>query len=206
MRKINRKRMGIFRVLLILLIVVLTATGCQNAKLKKGFDHQLPLIRIGVKSETNTFSIDNVTFDLYYGFYDVNESIDDRKRHYGERVYEKIFFAIYIVEADAPSPGAYLMDYTSIEGYHFIKSISEEFAFSEEYGYIDGGRWKGTAYNHKETFTIPKELFMNEQGRIRIEILCFMQITNDETPFYTMHNRFMRLNYETVDIGKIRLS
>ena len=93
MIKINRKRIGVFRALLILLIVVLTATGCQNAKLKKGFDHQLPLIRIGVKSETNTFSIDNVTFDLYYGFYDVNESIDDRKRHYGERVYEKMFFA-----------------------------------------------------------------------------------------------------------------
>ena len=205
MIKINRKRIGVFRALLILLIVVLTATGCQNAKLKKGFDNQLPLIRIGVKSETNTFSIDNVTFDLYYGFYDVNESIDDEKRRYGELVYQKMFFAIYIHDSYAKVHRAYNADYKSIEEYYFVKEISEEEAFSKEYGYIDGGRWKGTEYNHKEMFTIPKEFFKENAGRVEIEVLCFYQISDTEKPFVTSKNRHMKLSYKKLNENTVEI-
>ena len=60
----------VFRTLLILLMVSLFTTGCgQKSEFEKGFDYTFTpdSMMFGIKSDTDTFSKNDVTFDLYYG-------------------------------------------------------------------------------------------------------------------------------------------
>ena len=79
MKAITRRVNRVVRVLLILLIMAFSSVGCmrKEAKFEAGYE-ALPGARAGdlylmAQSDKDTFSIDNVTLDLLYGLYDIEE-------------------------------------------------------------------------------------------------------------------------------------
>lgn len=102
----NKPTRRVFRVLLILLTVSLFTAGCgQKSAFEKGFDYTFTpnSIMFGVKSDTDTFSKNDVTFNLYYGVHDIGYTEKyniDPKSLYQKEGYETIFFGLYICEAD----------------------------------------------------------------------------------------------------------
>jgi len=207
MRKISRKRMGIFRVLLILLIMVLTATGC--AGYKQGFEYSLlgsSPIEFGIKSKSDTFSIDNVTFDLYYSLY-YEENYEELSSYYREENFsrEELFFAIYISTGDNWSKLAndmFVEDYKSIDTHHFVKEISEEEALSKDYGYKTSFLL-GTTFNHKEQFTIPKEFFSKESGSVLIGIVA-IQGPLEYEGYYTTACSYTTISYKIIEENVVK--
>ena len=136
----SKKR--VFRVLLLLLILAMTVSGCgKKAAFEKGFGYTFTprQIMFGIRSDTETFAIDDVTFDLYFGTYDIDyceEYKVDPRYLYALRDYidERLIFALYISD---PEEDVFRenTDYKTIDNYYFVREISEEEALSEEYGF-----------------------------------------------------------------------
>lgn len=209
----NKPTKRVFRLLLILLMVSLFATGCaQKSEFEKGFDYTFTpnSIMFGVKSDTDTFSINDVTFDLYYGVHDIGYAEKyntNPKSGYRKEGYETIFFGLYICEADCSLDvvnDMEISDYKAIDNHYFVKEISEEEAFSDEYGFTMS-YWKGTTYNHSEKITIPPELFANEAGSFVVKLIAFHEPMNDGDNYYTSMVRGIELDYQTVDENTIKI-
>ena len=211
MRKINRKRMGIFRVLLILLIMVLTATGCAGYKqgFESGFFSYNYPIEIGIKSKTDTFSIDDVTFDLYYSLY-YEENYQELSSYYrGEKFSgEELFFALYICDVEHLydyKNEMTITDYKSLNNFYFIKEISEEDALSKNYGY-KVNFWRKKEFAHKEEFTIPKEIFTKINGRIAIDIKSIIKTVDVSMSYYLIESYSRIIWYERLDDNTIKFN
>ena len=138
--------------------ISLFTTGCgQKTGFQKGFDYTFTpdLIMFGVKSNTDTFSKNDVTFDFYYGVHDIGydkKNNTDPRSNYRKEGNETIFFGLYICEADYSLDvvnDMEISDYKMIDNHCFLNEISEEEAFSDEYGFTMSYR-KGITYNHSE--------------------------------------------------------
>ncbi|MBE5730800.1 MAG: hypothetical protein E7350_02460 [Clostridiales bacterium] len=212
---IKRKVGVLFKVVIILLISTLVVTGCEKKyKIERGFE-SLPksaLITIGARSETDTFTKDNVAFDIYYGLYDIGyneKNYPDPKVHYNSKENESILFGLYICTEEYVSDimnGAKIPDYKTIENHYFVKEISEQEAFMEEYGFRMS-RWKGTTYNHKEENTIPAEFFCKEKGDFVVKIIayCFSKPMTKGKNFIATTWCGSIFTYETIDENTIRI-
>lgn len=158
----------------------------------------------GLKSDKDVFPINDVTMDLYYGLYDkAYEPYGSTYRHFEG---EEIFFAIYACdqseELSIINPMTF-DDYKEIENHIYMKSISYEDAFTEEYGYhIDK---KGIHYNHQETFTFPAELFTKDKGKVMIKICSFNPNTDGKTYETAVPPSTLELRYEMVDDETVRI-
>ena len=208
----NKPTRRIFRVLLILLMVSLFTTGCgQKSEFEKGFDYTFTpnSIMFGAKSNTDTFSKNDVTFDLYYGVYDIGYAEKyntDPKSGYRKEGYETIFFGLYICEADYSLDvvnDMEISDYKTIDNHYFVKEISEEEAFSDEYGFTMS-YWKGITYNHSEKITIPSELFANETGSFVVKLIAFHEPMSEGENYYTSMARYIEFDYQVVDENTIK--
>lgn len=203
----------IFMVLLILLTVTLSATSCgQESGFEKGFDYTFTpqTIMFGAKSDTDTFSKNDVIFDLYYGVHDIGydeKYNSDPKTLYQKEGYEKIFFGLYICEADYSLDvvnDMEISDYKMIENHYLVKEFSEEEAFSEEYGFTMSYR-KGITYNHSEKITIPTEFFAKETGSFVIKLIAFHEPTIEEDNYYTSTASHIEFDYQVVDENTIKI-
>ena len=152
---------------------------------------QVPIARSGntllmLKSDKDTFSIDDVTMDLSYGFYDIDE-LEGRYNgdifHFYPKLegYKKPFFCMYVWEEDGyarfsgiTEPGT---DYKQIENRYFIKEFSFESVWKREYGY-GIGFFNSITFKHKEKFTFPKEVFSKERGEIVMAIVPLYEDLN----------------------------
>lgn len=199
----------IFRVLLILLIVTLFVAGCgQKSGFEEGFDYTFTPTRImfGAKSDKDTFPKNDVTFDLYYGVHDVKDDTDP-KTYYQKEGDEIVFFGLYICDAEHSLDvmnDMEIADCKMIENYYFVKEISEEEAFSEEYGYTMS-YWKGITYNHSETITIPTEFLEEETGSFAIKLIAFHEPTNEGDNYYTSTACHIEFKYQLVDENTISI-
>lgn len=209
----NKPTKRVFRVLLILLMVSMFTTGCgQKSEFEKGFDYTFTpnSIMFGVKSDTDTFSINDVTFDLYYGVHDIGYAKKyntDPKSGYRKEGYETIIFGLYICEADCSLDvvnDMEISDYKTIDNHYFVKDIFEEEAFSDEYGFTMS-YWKGITYNHSEKITIPPEIFANEAGSFVVKLIAFHEPMNDGDNYYTSTVRGIELDYQIVDEDTIKI-
>ncbi len=209
----NKPTRRVFRALLILLMVSLFTTGCgQKSEVEKGFDYTLTPneIMFGAKSGTNTFSKNDVTFDLYYGVHDIGydkKYNNDPKIHYQKNGNETIFFALYICDADHSLDimnDMEVSDYKMIDNHYFVKEISEKEAFSGEYGFTMS-YWKGITYNHSETITIPAEFFSDEKGRFAVKIIAFHEPMDKGDNYYTSTTNHIVFRYEAVDDDTIKI-
>lgn len=211
----NNPTRRVFMVLLILLIVSLFATSCgQKSEFEKGFGYTFTphVIMFGARSDTESLAKDNVTFDLYYGIHDMgySEKYDtDPKSVYIKSHLEnsKIFFGLYICDVDYSLDvvnDMEISDYKMIDNHYFVKEISEEEAFSEEYGFTMS-YWKGIIYNHSEKITIPTEFFAEETGSFVIKLVAFHEPMTEGDNYYTSIVGNFELDYQIIDEHTIRI-
>ena len=125
-------------------------TGCSfripDSKFEKGYFYQQFTTQIRqpmvIKSNTDTFSIDNVEFELFYGIFDADDTYS--KRDFFDSINDVTIFALYICEfdengriksdeIDVSNP---IKDHTNIPQYTLIYSYEakKEMIF-EEYSY-----------------------------------------------------------------------
>lgn len=164
----------IYKVLLILLIVSMSFTGCMLTNTSEGLEHGFKFFGIGgescesnpfccgYKTDRTEFDIDDVKIDLYYGCYygDFVESILENAMNIPS-------FDIYAATWDEEN--------REYDNKYLIRHVEENFV-SEKYNCEIVCRkfliWQTTEiiYNHYETIKIPKEAFVNGNGEISILI------------------------------------
>lgn len=214
-RTANKTMKPVYRVVLLLLMLslALSLTGCRlnsdTYKFKSGYfgyTFTPEPIMMGAKSNTDIFTKDNVSFELYYGVYDIEDTeeynTDPKDTHRRPFLGDvKIFFALYICDAEFAldvSNDMEFNDYKNIENYYFLKEISEEEAFSEEYGF-NMGILRGITYNHHETISIPAEIFTEEKGSFAIRLVAFQGPLTGSGTYYTSTSRGIELDYEVME-------
>ena len=79
-----KKKVSVFRrlpILLALIMLLISCAGCgERYKIEEGFHGEYfsekpSPIRIGIRSKTDTFDKNDVTFDISYGFYEIGDDI-----------------------------------------------------------------------------------------------------------------------------------
>ncbi len=210
---VAKKARSICRVLLILTIFTLFVTGCeQKSEFEKGFNYTLTPneIMFGAKSDTNTFSKNDVTFDLYYGVHDIGSDKKyntDPKSGYQKEGNETIFFGLYICDADYSLDvvnGTEISNYKMIDGHYFVRKISEEEAFSDEYGFTMSYR-KGIVYNHSEKITVPSEFFADETGSFVVKLIAFHEPMTEGDNYYISTVRYIAFDYQAINENTIKI-
>ena len=201
------KKKYILAVFAILMCLILNLVGCGYQTGDFAYEYSSIQLgtppMVGVKSKTNKFSVDSVIFDLYCGFYDMNSERKPRQQ-YGDNV--DVFFAIYVCDTNCDHlypKGSIVDNYREMEKHYFIKSIEDEQAFTEEYGYtVDIA--KGVTYNHSEPITIPKEVFKQQKGEFKIKLITFkQQFSNSKHKIYDYENIY--LGYEIIGENKVKI-
>ena len=166
MRKVN----NVGNLLLILIIISIFCTSCTNLGLEGDFksisfgwsNTESNPYHCTYKTEKTEFDIDDVSIDLYYGgdYYDVQFNDE----------YGSIIPSFYIYVA-----GNWDGKNQKFNNEHLIKHVEEPF-ISEKYDCEIIRKqflfWHTTEiiYNHCETITIPRELFIENSGVININI------------------------------------
>ena len=200
----------VYKVVIILLIVTMSLAGCEEEKLEYeqfGYTLASDLITLGVRSDTDTFSIDNVSFDLYYGFFNLDSALRHEKGGYLRSDWENVFFVLYISEDDVINTfrtHATIDEYRGIKDYYIAREIGEEDAFSEEYGYTIS-RIHGIQYNHKERFTVPSNYFSKQSGKFTVSIVALLYQNEEKQQFMTAEVGYIELNYKKTDESNVRL-
>ena len=204
------------RAVLILLLCSVLLGGChQKQQFEFGdfsYKHRYEPVMMGLKSSTDTFPIDDVSLDFYFGLFPVHDRTP--KNYYAKSHIEngngEVFFAVYINANadDSIVPEATYQDYSKLENYYFLKEISEEDAFSEAYSF-SMDFWSGVTYQHHESITIPKAVFSEgmmteKRGEFEIVMIAWQPIKEDGT-YYLSYRREMRVLYSVSDQGNIKL-
>lgn len=202
----------LFKVVIILLISTLVVMGCEKKKLEVGFGYTFTPdeIMFGMRSDTDTFFKDDVTFDIYYGVHDIGHDKKhntDPKSRYRKEGNETIFFGLYICsEAHCLDimNDMEVSDYKEIDAYYFVKEISEEEAFTEEYGFRMS-YWKGITYNHNEEITIPAEFFVEQKGSFVVKLIAFHEPVVEGDNYYVSTARHIEFDYEAIGENTIKI-
>jgi hypothetical protein len=162
-----------YKMLLLMLIVSLSCTSCSDIGIEGGFktyslgrsECEYNPFHCTYKAEKTEFDIDDVSIILYYGgeFYDYQFESDYQE--YGLRIPS---FDIY-------AAGDWDRKNQKFDNEHLIKHVEEPF-ISEKYDCEIIRKqfpfWHTTEiiYNHCETITIPRELFIENSGGVNIDI------------------------------------
>ena len=148
--------------------------GCGNKNIDVGFDYidRAGSVITGIKSDSKEFDIDKVTLDFYYG---VTDEIDEM---YGDKA--------IICLASCDIKEIYYLntaDYHNIDGLYIIaeKAVDElnngpfdvEIAWGPKLG-------EQKYYNFKNTWTIPKEVFSENEGVLYYTILFVRESENND--------------------------
>lgn len=165
----KKRKNGVYRGILILMMVVLLATGCeQNSPLPPEEDAGNPSVGLedgfqssngcddsprylcAYRSDKTEFNIDDVTLVFYYGGYYYNGV-----EYELENLYDFPYFDLYFSDGGGER--------------YFVKRVEENFV-SEKYNihftYDENWNVVERTFNHSEVITIPKEIFKDESGRI----------------------------------------
>lgn len=203
-----------FKDLLIwLTMFCLLLVGCSsNVKYENGFEYtNTPnMIMFGSRSDTDLFDKSSVTFDIYFGLYDVGyceKYGTDPKMFYQKEGDETIFFGLYICDSNYSLSivnDIEISDYKMIEKHYFVKEISQEDAFSEEYGFFADYR-KGITYNHSEEITIPIEFFENETGSFAVKLIAFHKPIDGSESYYVTTVHYVEFEYTTINEDMIKV-
>ena len=134
-----------------------------------------------IKSDTNEFDINDVTFDFYYGLYRLDDqTMEEAKKRYSyhdKRLqHSESCFAIYFSKTGMNifemGDDYRILDFENVDG-QLYKFITCEEAFETDYGFTTYGYTKVINYNHCEKLTIPAEFFVTPNNRIIIYIFRF---------------------------------
>lgn len=162
------------------------------------------MIMQGVKSSTDTFPIEDVTLDLYYGLYCLD--YDEPESYHRSSEEETVFFGIYAGgkgEELSISCDMDIEDYTAINNHILIKELSSEEAFTEEYGYTMD--YLGIDYNHHEQIAIPSDVFTEDSGKFYIKICSFNPTGETKTSVKSALVSVLEIRYEKLDEETIKI-
>ncbi len=153
----------------------------KSHEISEGFSYTYTPERImmGMKSKTDTFKVDDVTFDIYYGMY---EEGDENPKSYYIHEEETVFFLLYLYAEDKNSDitdGILYKNYRNTDKIQLVKEIAYEEAFLGDYTYKMSKK-NGIEYKHRETVTIKEELFDKDKGSISIELVALVPLENGE--------------------------
>ncbi|MBQ3017061.1 MAG: hypothetical protein IJD79_09815 [Clostridia bacterium] len=117
--------------------------------------------RILVESDKDLFDIDDVSLEVKYGTY-----LIDEKEKYENKYYDNDFFALYACEEKYQYGIASIdiNDYKSIPNWYYLFEVPMGVAFKEEYSFDLKGLFKKIEYQRRVTIKIPKEIFSEEKG------------------------------------------
>ena len=201
------KKKYILAIIAVLLCIVFSLTGCEKTYQAGEFSYR-PFFNfgpcIGIKSDTDKFAKDNVTFDFYCGLYNITEKL---RNQYDVPNEEEIVFVIYACKAGADNlRNIEVVDYKNINGYYYIKEISEKEALSERYGYTVN-RDDGIVYNSIESITIPKNVFFSQNDRFSICLVAYYCTNNQENNTYkkVRQGASIELKYEFLSKDEIKI-
>lgn len=207
MKNIMKKSVG---VILILLTLLYTLTGCYLFEYSKGYG-----VVVGefaepsyakVKSNKRIFEKDDVTLDFYYGLYSLNgmATVESKKAlsawetSDGDNI--EIHFAIFLSDSDKivfeQDENENILDFENKVNAKLWKYISYEAAFSKDYGFtyekltID--------YHHNEKITIPQDMFHLPSGNVFIHIIG-LRCINKETFIIGPEEVIIRIEYQCFD-------
>ena len=203
-RRTTKQTGSILRVLLILLTLLLLVTGCEqpaqnpdgdassdDAGLEVGFKStaggcEMPNYASAYRSSKTEFDIDDVNLEFYYGGY----YMVGAENH-------------LVGSENIPSFELYFVDQRGKE--ILVKSVEENFV-SEKYRctcvYDENRNFIETAFNHSETLTVPKEVFLKETGYFYFSI---QRPFSDEPDATKQHITGRCIHYKKVD-GTVTLS
>ncbi len=195
------------------ILIIFLLFGCGNeAKLESGFGYTFTpqQIMMGVRSQTDTFTTENVCFDLYYGLHDIgyNEKYNcDPKNGYMKNGYETVLFGLYVCDNEHSLDvcnDMEISDYRVIDNHYFIKSIPESVAFTDDYGFTMS-YLKGISYNHSEMIAIPSELFSEETGSFAIKLIAFYEPLEEGDNYYTSTAAHISVRYQLTNSNTVKL-
>lgn len=150
-----------------------------------------------VRAKTNTFDIDDITMDFYFG----GDIIDER---YWQSV------VLYFVNRKNVHSSKYpkTEEYRTSEEWYFMEEIDHEtfnngpFDVSIRFGYIGDNFF----FRFKRKITIPKELFENESGQIAFLVAGLPQLNKEPSVYkddtITLFDQ-LYIKYTILDNGKI---
>ncbi|MBR6697522.1 MAG: hypothetical protein IKL73_04515 [Lachnospiraceae bacterium] len=181
--------------------------------IKGGFGYDLTpeAIMMGVKSNKNTFKVDDVNVELYYSLYENDEEGERRKYSYIQELQDQVVFGMYMSNINNSYDVLDLIDiyecedYTKLSKETFIKEITEEEAFDTEYSYGYSHVFDRMLYKHHETINIPKEFFKKEEGFIVIRLVSFITPNERSDKYLAMKYAYIILNYEYIDENTVKL-
>ena len=177
-------------------------------------------LRIWATSDKNVFKTDDISFNLIYGTH-ANEYLgrQDKKMYdledylwYGTKEYEDYIFALYICDGDFRN--TFVSDEYCIENienipdHEFIKSISAEEAFSEDYGYVVRNQILFPSlfyYKHIEDITIPKEYVKEDRGSFVIKFISYYKDL-EKNPYFPSIIEYIIFEYKKVDENTVRIN
>lgn len=113
-----------------------------------------------IRSDAKEFDIDDVTIDLYTGWFGSNITGDENGSNY--------HVAFYIIAHEYRYWNNSQLDYHNIENQYFITEMPD---FNTKLFEAWQTESKGKNFNYSETITIPKELFKNSSGVLELYVL-----------------------------------
>ena len=181
---------GLFAALSVLLAFCMLATGCGGNGMQNGLDSSSTLgcaynsYMCAYKSDKTEFNINDVTLELSYGCYFIND-VEWVMEHGGD-IFS--YFDIYIESCQKNG------DKT------LIKRV-EENLISEKYritrAYDENNYFVGWKFNYSEMITIPKEVFSKDKDRLVFRIYG-ESLRDDGLPSYRMLT-FEGIGYKVID-------
>ena len=205
------KRARITILAAVLLLTCLTAAcSCKTMALSimdYSFRQRVP---IKVESRNSELNINDVTLDFYYG---VPGSIPNAPSWYGygKDDAELVGYALYFCDGQYCFSGYghngsnICSDYHSIDGYYFIKELSYEEFSSDEYSVRQSVISWFFKINHRETMTVPGEVFERENGTFVFQVteINFSPSSND---YFVLNWGYLTVDYERTDRQTVVLS
>ncbi|MBO5357431.1 MAG: hypothetical protein J6A95_06640 [Clostridia bacterium] len=202
------KKKYIFAIIAVLMCLAFCLTGCKKTYQAGNFSFawlSSPVPSMGIKSDTNKFSKDDVTFDLYLGLYDLNSREAPREQYYNP-INGNLVFVIYAYgEEDFHRQSATeIYDYTKRDNRHYIMHIDEEQAFTEEYCFVNSSK-NGIVYKQKGIpITIPKNVFDSQNNLFRIALAVYVQ-DEDSGEYKSIGGEEITLGYKFLSKHEVKI-
>ena len=214
----------VIALILVLSLFALSLVGCSKNEYYWGNKHlsflQSNEFNILVKSNKLEFDINDVTLDLFYGFYCLDdETLDHIKDEYffdattehsssTDFSYEFVH-AVYItndytlrlpIDSDKSRDDGWLVidDYENIENAKLVKYINYDELFDTDYGYTTDSN--KVVYNYSEKITIPADMFNSSSGCISIYIVRFVHdLETGEYLRYPTYELHVGIQFDLID-------
>ncbi|MBQ7872793.1 MAG: hypothetical protein IJ360_02340 [Clostridia bacterium] len=194
---------------LIMLFTALTLSGCVPAPTCKYILTQryrefgvADKIDIIATSNTNTFQMDDVSFDLSYATH-LLSSNGYTVENNGEYAY-----GVYLYSYEERGEVLETKDLSLVKEYYVIDTILPEEAMTDKYLAVCPnffiGYGTGDEFNYTKTITIPEKYVKEEKGYFYIELIMFY-FDEEEQLYYNNLSEYIEFEYKKTDQNTIEI-